>query len=150
MFGRRKNCTFSSSFRPILADFGQFRQIRANFRAESALKDKALGQGLKHSVAEGEREAANVEVAEYECETVELGKSLLALDRLGTMASGEGKGRGDGEQSLADRLRTIDQGAVHCITRVLKIDVGVSWFDRPCKKVSECDEVKAAEIVSNR
>ena len=43
---------------------------------------------------------------------IELGESLLALNRLGKMAmvSGEGKGRGDGEQSIADRLRTIDPG----------------------------------------
>ena len=43
---------------------------------------------------------------------IELGASLPALDRLGTMAmeSGEGKGRGDGQQLLTDRLKTLGQG----------------------------------------
>ena len=43
---------------------------------------------------------------------IELGASLLALDRLGTkmIAGDEGKGRGDGEPLLTDRLKQLDQG----------------------------------------
>ena len=79
---------------------------------------KTLDQGVFHCIARTRK--------------IELGASLLALDRLSTMAmaSGEGKGRGDGQQLLTDRLKTLGQGVFLCIARTLKIELGVSPLDR--------------------
>ena len=79
---------------------------------------KTLSQGVFHCIARTLK--------------IELGASLLALDILGTMAmaSGEGKGRGDGQQLLTDRLKTLDQEIFHYIARTRKIELGASLLDR--------------------
>ena len=58
------------------------------------------------------------------------------------MASGEGKGRVDGQQLLTDRLKTLDQG-FHCIARTLKIELGASLLDRLGTMAMASCEVKA-------
>ena len=42
----------------------------------------------------------------------------------------EGKGGGDSEQLLTDRLKTSEQGVFHCTARTLKIELGASPLDR--------------------
>ena len=45
------------------------------------------------------------------------------------IAGDEGKGRGEGEQLLIARLRTLDQGVFHCTARTLKIELGASTLE---------------------
>ena len=50
------------------------------------------------------------------------------LDRLGKKVTetDQGKGGGDSEQLLTDRLKTSEQGVFHYIVRTLKIELGAS------------------------
>ena len=75
----------------------------------------------------------------------ELGASQL--DRLGMMgtAGDEGKGRGDGEQLLTDRLKNSDHGVIHCYNRRPKSELGASRLDRLDTKVIAGDEGKGRE-----
>ena len=54
----------------------------------------------------------------------------------------EGKGRGDSEQLLTNRLITLDQMGFHCITRTLKIELGASRLDRLSTMAIAGDEGK--------
>ncbi len=69
-------------------------------------------------------------------------------------AGDEGKGRGDGEQLLTDRLKKSDQGVIHCYNRMPKSELGVSQLDRLGTIVTARDEGKGIgdceQLLTNR
>ena len=61
---------------------------------------------------------------------IELGASKPNRLGIKMLAGGEGKGRGDGEQLLTNRLKTLDQGVLHSNARMPKIEPDTDLLDR--------------------